>query len=156
MIKHTQIDREQHIQEILATMSTMKRSMVNHLQAVSQNTAIPYAQLELLATIKHTQPISFKNLAQQLCVSPGAVSQMAESLESAKLIQRETDPNDRRIVHLSITKKGDRLLGDLTKQRQRAMKSAMEILSNEELEIWARVQQKLLQYFQAESTTKDA
>jgi DNA-binding MarR family transcriptional regulator len=143
-------NRQQLIEEVFANMNAMKRGMIGHLQAVNRSLPIPRAQCELLGAIKQTQPVSFKSLAQQLYLSPGAVSQMAEGLESAGLIQRETDPDDRRIQCLRMTKAGEKLLSDISKKQRYLIESVVQNLSDEELTIWASIHRKLLQQFQAE------
>jgi DNA-binding MarR family transcriptional regulator len=142
--------RQQLIQDLLASMNTVRRGMYTHLQAANHLLPIPRAQLELLIIIKYSQPVSFKELAKQLYVTPGAISQLAEGLEQAKLIQRRVDPSDRRIQCLEVTKKGDALLHTIEKRRQRIMESVMQDLSNEELELWVRIHKKILQQFKAE------
>jgi len=142
--------RQQLIQEVLESMNTMKRGMVGHLQAANRSLPIPRPQLELLVAIKQLQPVSFKDLARRLYLSPGAVSQAADGLEGSQLIEREIDPADRRVQCLKVTKKGDKLLEAASKKRQDTMKSIMESLSDEELEVWARVHKKILEHFQNE------
>jgi DNA-binding MarR family transcriptional regulator len=77
---------------------------------------------------------------------------LAEGLETAGLIQRETDQADRRIVSLSVTRKGAALLQDIEKHRRKLMEAMMEDLSDDELELWLRLQEKMIARFQAETT----
>jgi DNA-binding MarR family transcriptional regulator len=130
--------------------NALKRGMAGHLQALYRNCPIPRSQLELLFAIQQHQPISFKHVAQQLYLTPGAVSQLAEGLEQQQLITRTADADDRRIQCLSITPKGEKLLQQVEKHRQSLMESVMQELTDEELAVWLRVQEKMLCHFQAE------
>lgn len=151
--------REDIIKTIFENTSAIKRGMYNHLQTANQDCPISRTQLELLHTIKHRQPISFKKLAQQLYLTPGAVSQLADSLEQQHFISRQVDPQDRRIQSLSLTTKGEQTLAAMDERRKAVMGAVMQDLSTEELLVWARVQQKLITRFQSETpktTTKGA
>lgn len=136
--------RQQLIQDLLVSINTIRRGMYAQLQTASHLLSIPRAQLELLIAIKHAQPVNFKTLAKQLYVTPGAISQMAEGLEQAKLIGRTADTNDRRIQCLTVTKKGDTLLLDAEQRRQEVMESAMRDLTNEELKQLLQIHQKII------------
>jgi DNA-binding MarR family transcriptional regulator len=151
-MKHSLSHRDELIRTLFDGMDATKRGMYAQLQAVNRTLPIPRSQLELLIAIRHTQPISFKELAKQLYLTPGAISQLAEGLEQQAFIIRRADPNDRRIQCLEVSKKGDKLLQTVSKRRRSIMEAVVQELTDEELEIWVRVQQKLIKQFQAEIT----
>lgn len=149
MHRPEQEKREQLIRNLFENIGLIKRSMYSQLEASHGSLPIPMSQLELLVTIQHRQPVSFKDLARHLYLTPGAISQVAEALEQEGYVTRENDPKDRRVQCLRISKKGAKLLADTTKRRQAILKDALEDLTNEELELWLRVQTKLMKRFQA-------
>jgi DNA-binding MarR family transcriptional regulator len=143
-------NRNTLIRMILDTMDTSKRGMHAHLQSINRTLPLPRAQWELLATIRHIQPISSKELAKQLYLTPGAVSQLLEGLEQQELISRTIDPKDRRIQCLEVTKKGLKLIQTVEKKRREFMERVFTELDNNELEVLLSLQQKLIAYFQRE------
>ena len=145
------MDRNTLIQTLYENMSTLKRGMHSQLQAADLSTPISRSQLELLFTIRLTQPVSSKLLAQKLCLTPGAVSQLAESLEGQALITRRADEHDRRIQCLEVSQKGVRLLQEVEARRRSAMEAITADLTDSELEIWLRVQQKMITHFQSDN-----
>jgi DNA-binding MarR family transcriptional regulator len=147
--------RTELIRTLFDTMDTMKRGMYAQMQAINRTLPIPRPQLELLTTIRHTQPISFKDLAKQLYLTPGAISQQAEGLEQQALIIRRIDAKDRRIQCLEVTPKGLELLEDVEKRRRSILEKVLHELSDEELEIWVRVHRKLIKQFQSEITKSE-
>jgi len=147
-MKHTSLDREALIQGVFDSMGTLKRVMYGQSQSMYQDCPIPRSQFELLFTIRHAQPVSFKKLASLLWLTPGAVSQLAEALEERQYIRRETSPDDRRIQALSLTKKGMAIIRDFEKERMQMMKNLVAVLSDEELKAWVDIQQKIMQQFQ--------
>lgn len=141
--------REELSRRIFETSEAMKRGMYTHMQAYFQNLPISRAHLEVLSAIKHLQPINSKEIARQLYLTPGAVSQSVDGLSQSGLILREADLTDRRIQHLKLSKKGEKLLQDIEKRRRSMMENAMKDLSLEELTVWLKVQTKLSEQFQA-------
>jgi MarR family transcriptional regulator, multiple antibiotic resistance protein MarR len=147
-MRHTVTRRDELIRAIFENMEVTKRGMHAQLHAINKLLPIPRAQLELLVSIEHMQPVSFKDLAKQLYLTPGAVSQLAEGLEQQGYIARKADPNDRRVQCLETTKRGDKLLQDVSKKRRAIFEAVLKELTDEELEIWLRVQQTLVKQFQ--------
>lgn len=141
--------REDIIRRIVEHSEAMKRGMYSHMQAYFRNLPITRSQLEALAAISHLQPVSSKELASQLYLTPGAVSQSVEALDGRSYLVREADPNDRRIQYLRLSKKGERLLQDIEKRRRNMLEQAMQDLSLKELAVWLKVQTKLSAQFQA-------
>ena len=143
--------RQDIINSLFDNMSAMKRGMYSHFQTIMKDCPVSRTQLELLFTIKHLQPISFKQLAKQLYLTPGAVSQLADSLLEDGFITREIDSSDRRIQCLRLAKKGEKVLIDIEKRRKKIMEQVMQDLTTDELIAWSHVQEKLIAQFQAET-----
>ena len=143
-------EHKRMVRRLFENTGTIKRAISTRLHAASQRYPISQSQLELLFAVKHEQPASFKHLAQQLCVSAGAVSQLAEGLEEHQLVTREPDQDDRRIQCLSVSRRGAKLLQDIEKRRQRVMEAIVEGLTDEELAVWLRVQEKMIQHFMSD------
>jgi DNA-binding MarR family transcriptional regulator len=143
--------RNDIINGLFESMGAMKRGLSGQLHTLNDGLAIPRSQLELLFTIKHAQPVSFKQLAALLYLTPGAVSQLADGLEKHQLIEREIDDHDRRIQCLKLTKKGQKVLQELEKKRRTILERVMQDLDTEELNTWLRIHQKLIEQFHTEA-----
>lgn len=141
--------RDELIQALFENTNAVKRGVQGRLQQLSRDFSFSGAQLELLFTIWHSQPISAKQLAATLHMTPGAVSQLVEGVTQAELIERQTSEEDRRIQYLRVSAKGEELIHSFEKGRRQMMEDIVEDLSDEELEIWLRVQQKMIGYFKA-------
>lgn len=143
--------REQITRSLFENMSALKRGMHGHLLALNRDSPISRSQLELLFAIQHTQPVNSKQLATQLQMTPGAISQLAESIEQHGYIERRTSESDRRIQFLHVSAKGETLIRGFEKQRRQMMEAVIADLSDEELEVWLRVQTKMVEYFKPET-----
>jgi DNA-binding MarR family transcriptional regulator len=148
--------RQDLMNNLFENMDALSRGIAGHLQVLYKDCPIPRSQLELLFAIQYHEPVSFKHLAQQLYLTPSAISQLAEALEQHELITRTADAGDRRIQCLSVTSKGEQLLQQVKKHRQSLMGAIMESLTDEELAAWLRVQQKLLHHFQTQLTSEQS
>jgi len=144
--------RQALVEQLFESMNTLKRGMYSQLHVINRDLPISRSQIELLMAIRHAQPVSFKELAKQLCLTPGAISQLAEGLEQLELIERKTSIADRRLQYLETSKKGATLLQDVEKRRRKLLETVMQDLSDEELELWLRIQQKMINQFQSETT----
>ena len=147
------MERDILIQTIFESMSALKRGMAGQMHSVLRDCPVSHSQLELLATVRHMQPINFKQLAQQLYLTPGSISQLVEALENQELVQRQVDTRDRRVQTLQLTPKGTKLLTGIDKRRRSTLEEIMLGLTTEELKLWLQIQQKITQKFQTESTT---
>lgn len=141
------MDREQIIASLLENMGILKRGLYGRLQ-LSDKFALSHSQLELLFTIRHLGPISSRKLAVQLGLTPGFISQMVDLLLQQNLIERAVDPKDRRIGRLRLSKDGRKVLQNIEKCRYQQMRELMEQLTDRELAVWVRIQQKLISQFQ--------
>jgi DNA-binding MarR family transcriptional regulator len=146
--------REQLISTIFENTRTIKRVMYGTAHGQYQDMPISHAQFELLFTIGQLQPISFKDLAARLFLTPGAISQLVEVLEQTSLVIREADTSDRRIQRLRLSRTGMKLLEQTEAKRQASMEAIIKELTTEELEIWARVQQKLINHIHTTPNTQ--
>lgn len=138
------MDRDKLIEGIVENTHILKRGMYARMQAADVDVPVSHGQLELLFTIKHLQPISFKQLAQQLHLTRGAVSQLAEALAGASLIVRDIDQHDRRIQHLRLSDTGLALLDKIEAQRHDTMRQTMQSLTTQELATWLNIQEKII------------
>jgi MarR family transcriptional regulator, transcriptional regulator for hemolysin len=60
----------------------------------------------LLATIRRFGPLTQRELAELLYIGRAAAGQFVDRLEARGLVQREADPDDRRVWLVSATKQG--------------------------------------------------
>ena len=140
--------REAIIKRIFETSEAMKRGMYGHMLSYFQHLPVSRSQLEVLSAIKYMQPVSSKELANQLHLSPGAVSQSVDALEQDGYIVRKADAKDRRIQYLTLTPQSTQLLQDIDNQRKELLGRVMQELSLEELEVWLKVQSKTSMHLQ--------
>jgi DNA-binding MarR family transcriptional regulator len=148
------MDREALIEKIFGTMQQVHRTSTSKMHSLMGAHDISLTQLELLLTVKHRQPVSVKDLAAQMRLTPGAVTQLLEGLAEHNYVSRQVAEYDRRVTNVSLTHTGAQKLKSLWEQRKAKLLQIMESLDTEELAVMLRVQEKMLKHFetQAEET----
>lgn len=142
------MQRHELTRRLFEQMAEFKRVGHTHFLHSFEKLGLSPTQLQLLTTIKFTQPVSPKQLAAKMQLSPSAISQVLDGLDSAGYITRTPSQTDRRIVNLSLSPIGTRKLEDLDQQREALLTEAFAALSDQELELWLHVQRKLIDSFE--------
>jgi DNA-binding MarR family transcriptional regulator len=148
--------REELIESIFSNMQQMHRTGTAKFHALIGRADISPSQLELLKIVKHRQPISIKDIASDMRLTPGAVTQLLENLVTNGYLERAEDVIDRRITNISLAAGGKQKLQELWDQRMHLMKKIVDSLDDEELVIMLRVQDKMIAHIdeQASVTVK--
>jgi len=119
--------------EIVSRFFSASRALKHKLDSASPIFQLPTAQVETLRLIAEKKQILMKEAADFLSITPPSATVLVNKLVGLGLVERRSDKNDRRTVHLTLTSKGSRavekailercqifkkLLGKLTKQQQ--------------------------------------
>lgn len=142
--------RDKLIAQIFETLTVAKRGMYMQYQAIARSHGVSGSQLEVLYAVQHTQPVYARQLAEQLQLTAGALSQIVDKLFRQGLIARLGLPADRRVQALRLSDSGALLLENIDNQRRSRMRAMMDELSDEELANWLRTQQKIISHFQTQ------
>jgi DNA-binding MarR family transcriptional regulator len=127
---------------------TAGRAVRNAYDARFKRLDLNMTEGALLATIRRFGPLTQRELAELLYIGRAAAGQFVDRLEARGLVQRDTDPDDRRVWIVSTTREGKALsieafdiyfktAADLTNgltdaQRERMIKLLLSIQGNAE------------------------
>jgi DNA-binding MarR family transcriptional regulator len=95
-------------------------------------------QLKTLFFISNRGATTTGKLATALKVTPTNITGIIDRLLEKNLITRTGDPDDRRVLVLRTTPKGDELVAELRQKRRERMTELFSRLNAEETEIVAR------------------
>jgi DNA-binding MarR family transcriptional regulator len=84
--------------------------LLRRARRVDTESQLPAPQLSALSVIVYGGPITLGALAAAEQVRPPTMTRLVAALETAALVTREPDTDDRRVVRMSATAKGRRLL----------------------------------------------
>jgi DNA-binding MarR family transcriptional regulator len=91
--------------------------LLRRLRREDDASGLPAPQLSAMSVIVFGGPITLGALAGAEQVRPPTISKLVATLEEHGLVEREIDPDDRRIVRVKATARGTRLLYDGRRRR---------------------------------------
>ena len=87
--------------------------------------SLPMAQVELLQSLAETAPARVGDLASRLRLAPSTVSGLISQMINSGLIERGTDPSDRRAAVVDLSALGRTQLADWNAAHQRRIAAAL-------------------------------
>lgn len=111
---------------LIATVAPVMRHLIAHARRRRTWSELTYQQYNVLRIIDTQGPQAQAEVARWLLVTAPVVTRLASTLADAGLVERGTDPNDRRAVLLALTATGRR--------RARAMRRDLLQAAHELLE----------------------
>lgn len=104
---------------------------------------LPLAQMEALRFVDEQKKVLMKDLADFLAITPPSATSLVNSLAGYGYIERHFDKNDRRTVHLSLTKKGQNALSKSLQERCKKFKKLLGNLSSKEQTEFLKILEKM-------------
>jgi len=101
-------------------------------------------QARILVLLNEDGPQKASVLAEQLYVTPGAVTGIADKLLEMKLIDRDRAEDDRRVVMLTITEPGRELVQKIKVKRAALSSMMFSGLEAEEIQELTRLIEKMI------------
>lgn len=110
---------------------------------------ITVAQERVLTFVFHHSPegVKLKDIAKAVKLSPGAVSQIIESLVQGGFLERTSDPHDRRAINIQITKELQLARNQVMEMLDEKMGSILADRTPDEREAFITVLQKIVEKF---------
>lgn len=101
------------------------------------------SQFGTLEALLHLGPLNQKELGQKLLKSGGNITLVIDNLQKNGMVEKKTDPNDRRAVIISLTKKGRDFIEGFFPEHLKKIKEEFSVLTSEEKEQLAVICKKL-------------
>ncbi len=140
-------------QELLAGTADdfhqVARRLHKMICASASPSSLTKAQAGILFGLQMNQAAGVTELAHSFGITPSATTQLVNGLVAHGLLARKEDVRDRRRAHLKVTKKGERALAIVKKNHARAIEKLLEALTDQELEQFRAMQQKIISYWKS-------
>jgi DNA-binding MarR family transcriptional regulator len=107
--------------------------LLRSLRIRDRETGIGPAQLSALSVLVFAGAKSLAQLAEAEQVKPPTMSRIVAGLLRAKLVRRETDPQDRRALVIQATEKGVRLMQEARRRRVESLAATLRKLPQAEV-----------------------
>ncbi|ACV64819.1 transcriptional regulator, MarR family [Desulfofarcimen acetoxidans DSM 771] len=108
------------------------------------------SQVFVMKKIHERGRSTVSEVAEDLCVSLSAVTSLVDKLCKFDYVNRQRDDNDRRLVWLELTPKGNDILGTCLSARRQVVQRYLRQLPEEDIEKLLDIYEKLLKIMQAE------
>ncbi len=111
-------------------------------------------QFQVLHRIKTENKKTVSDLADCMAVSRPAISRAVDELVKAGLLEREGDPDDRRVIYLKPSDKGEEIIAQIHAKNDLIMQSIFSSLTSAELENLSEAFRILEKVFEKDSIEK--
>lgn len=102
------------------------------------------AQMIMLVSINDYGRCKVKTLAKERGISPPTATGLVDRLVKAGYVKRESDPEDRRVVMVSLTKKGEKIVQDFLSTVRARWKNILIHLTPKEQQQYLNILKKIV------------
>ncbi|MEE9190028.1 MAG: MarR family transcriptional regulator [Candidatus Neomarinimicrobiota bacterium] len=117
-------------------LSRARNSVWKQIKPSMSISGLSTSQFAVLEALLHLGPLSQKEISTKLLVSTGNVVTIIDNLERDKFVTRESNPSDRRVHIICLTKKGERMISEIFPLHVNSIVENLSVLSrSEQLEL---------------------
>lgn len=109
-----------------------------------QNTGITRIQWIALYYVNNNKVISQRELSNLMNVKDSSAGRLIDRLERDGLIERNRNDSDRRIIYISLTEKGSKLISELIPYGDKFNSDLIKGISEEDLVVYDKVLKQML------------
>jgi DNA-binding MarR family transcriptional regulator len=139
-------------QGVVGRVLRLSRFFEQALAPTFRGFGINGGEFDVLATLRRCggeDGLIASHLAKRCMLSSAAMTNRLDRLEAMNLVERRSDPKDRRVVRVALTSKGRELIDDAFVAHVKNQDGTVAILSTEERDVLAALLRRLLVTFEA-------
>jgi len=119
-------------EQILETLFQLVRNFKGSMSENIEHSHLTMLQCQALECIKKKLGTHMGDIAEHFSTTMPTATALIDKLIAAKLVKRENDVHDRRIVKIHLTKSGEKLLIEAKKQRAEKMSKLLSYLPEQD------------------------
>ena len=137
------LDRRAHdlLQEVNEIVHQFR--IVDSVAANGPHAELSMQELKVIEFLGHLGPRMMRELAEVLLVAVNSVTSTIDNLERKELVRRNRSDEDRRIVRVELTPKGEEAYAGALEEKLRLMRSMLSSLTDDEQEIFMVLMRKI-------------
>jgi MarR family transcriptional regulator, organic hydroperoxide resistance regulator len=132
------VEKSELVKDIVHHHRLVDRFLRQNEADVWMDISLTMTQVKSLFFIANEGGVNFRKLAQALKVTPSNVTGIIDRLVEQGMVTRTENPEDRRMLMLQLTGKGEALIAKLRERRMSQMSLILNQMSMEELAMIAR------------------
>lgn len=130
---------------IIDSFSKIFREIKHSIFYKSKNSEVTLLQYQALWCIKKSKKAHMGDIAKNFSITMPTATSLIDKLIQSKLAKRENDNKDRRIVRISLTNEGEKILKEMTKQRKNKINKLLSYLSVSDKKELSKILNKLVE-----------
>lgn len=129
------LQQDELISDIINNVRRLFQIVNEQSKKAERATGITGPQLWAIKVIGDAPSIKISDLAKRMYLHPATVVGILDRLESQGLVRRERSANDRRVVNVKLTDRGNDLVKNAPEVAQGLLVEGLEALSGEKLKM---------------------
>jgi DNA-binding MarR family transcriptional regulator len=129
--------------QITEYMFKVLRTMKHNISLSSENIHVTPVQYDALCFIKKHKFVEMHQISEYFSTTMPTATSLVDKLIGSKFAIRKNDPKDRRIVRISITNKGEKVISQAFKHRSLVMNKLLAYLSVDDKKDLLRIFQNI-------------
>ncbi len=119
------------------------RKVLASMEGFTCDAGLSQPEFLALESVSKQKEITMSKLAKNLDIGFSTATSIIDRLIEKKLVIRERDHNDRRIVKVLLSKKGDKIISSYHEQERKSLKKMIEFLTESEQESFVLILEKM-------------
>lgn len=148
-MKNTQTRRRRLSLQAFTLLSRSMNCINEAVHAPLSEYGLTTSQFGVLEAIDHLGPLSQRELAEKILKTPGNLTTVIDNLEKRALVERRTDPADRRRQFIHLTGEGEALIQQTAPPHRKRIEDGFSTLTVEEIRQLAKISRKILEEYRS-------
>jgi len=119
-------------EQIVEALFKIARNFKGSMHDEFGHSHLTMLQCQALECVKKKKNVHMRDIASHFSTSMPTATALIDKLIAAKLVKRENDDKDRRIVKIFMTKLGDKLLHQIIKRKSEKMNTILSYLPEQD------------------------
>ena len=111
---------------------------------------ISFPQMVALDYASHHSKVKMTDLSKVLSIQLSSTTVLVDRLIRQKMLKRERDDQDRRLVWVTVTPKGKRVVSQILEQKRRSIKGIFRVLTERERDQYLGILSKVYGHLKKE------
>ncbi|MBO8157532.1 MAG: MarR family transcriptional regulator [Bacillaceae bacterium] len=137
--------KNQHIHELVDRYENAKNAVYRKMSYIMQRKVhqdLTSDQFATLRFIQYHQPCTSSRIAEEFSIGKSSVTAQINRLFKMGYITRKRDEKDRRVVYLSLTKKGEELIHMINENLYDVLGDILSNFKDEEIQTFIKLYEK--------------
>lgn len=120
-------------EEMYLLFPLFKNKLFKHRKRLKQK-SMPHSYFHVLKVLKGRGPLPMSEIGRRVCISKSNMTSLIDKLVENGLAERMPDKNDRRVINIALTQKGNDIIKEWHVHSSQDIKNKLSSISDEDLE----------------------